>query len=52
MGRLVRQLLTESVVLSMAGGALGIALAIGITKVVTIMMPADYLPNEATHHRQ
>ena len=46
-GRLVRQLLTESVVLSMAGGALGIALAIGITKVVTIMMPADYLPNEA-----
>ena len=45
--RLVRQLLTESVVLSVSGGALGIGLAIGITKAVTVMMPPDYLPNEA-----
>ena len=46
-GRLVRQLLTESVVLSFAGGVAGIAFAILITKAVVFMVPPGYLPNEA-----
>jgi putative ABC transport system permease protein len=46
-GRLVRQLLTESVVLSVAGGIAGVALAIAITKGVMLMVPPGYLPNEA-----
>ncbi|HEV3200914.1 MAG TPA: ABC transporter permease [Bryobacteraceae bacterium] len=46
-GRVLRQLLTESVVLSVAGGALGILFAVGITKGVVALMPEFYVPNEA-----
>jgi predicted permease len=45
--RVLRQLLTESVVLSMAGGALGILFAVGITNGVVALMPDFYVPNEA-----
>ena len=45
--RLLRQLLTESMVLSFAGGVVGVLLAIAITKAVVALMPPDYVPNEA-----
>ena len=45
--RVLRQLLTENVVLSLTGGILGILLAFAITRGVIALMPADYVPNEA-----
>jgi putative ABC transport system permease protein len=46
-GRLVRQLLTESVMLSVLGGVLGVLFAIAATRVIVILIPPDYVPNEA-----
>jgi len=46
-GRVLRQLLTESLLLSVAGGLLGMAVAIALTKAVVAIMPDFYVPNEA-----
>ena len=45
--RLVRQLLTESVLLSLAGGVLGVLFAFGAIQVIVLLMPQNYVPNEA-----
>ncbi len=45
--RLIRQLLTESVLLAVLGGALGVLFAIGATHAIAAFIPSNYVPNEA-----
>ena len=45
--RLFRQLLTESIVLSLTGGAFGVLFAVAITRAIIALMPSFYVPNEA-----
>jgi len=45
--RLIRQLLTESILLAGFGGAVGVGLALGIIKMIVLLMPPGYVPNES-----
>ena len=45
--RLLRQLLTESVLLSVAGGAPGVLFAFVATRTIVGLMPEFYVPNES-----
>ena len=45
--RLVRQLLTESVLLAIAGGVVGTALAYGALRVILTLVPPNTIPDES-----
>jgi predicted permease len=45
--QLIRQLLTESVLVSLLGGLLGLLITFWITNLMVSLMPDSYVPNEA-----
>jgi predicted permease len=45
--RLIRQLLTESVILGVVGGALGAALAYGALQAILVLVPPGTIPDES-----
>src|SRR5262247_1031475 len=45
--RLIRQLLTESLILALVGGALGVALAYGGLNAILTIVPLDTIPDES-----
>jgi predicted permease len=45
--RIIRQLLTEGVLMALFGGAVGLLIAFGFTRMIVGLMPPDYLPNES-----
>jgi predicted permease len=45
--RLIRQLLVESVLVSLLGGLLGLIFTFWITKFMVALMPGNFVPNEA-----
>jgi predicted permease len=49
-GQLARQLLVESVVLSSAGGAVGVALAVALTRALLAFVPTDGRPLTISAH--
>ncbi|HLY43016.1 MAG TPA: ABC transporter permease [Terracidiphilus sp.] len=46
-GRLVRQLLTESMLLSVLGGVLGVLFSFAVVRAIVALIPPDNVPNEA-----
>jgi putative ABC transport system permease protein len=45
--RLIRQLLTESLLIAVAGGALGVALAFGCLRAILAIVPPNTIPDES-----
>ena len=45
--RVFRQLLTENILLGLAGGVAGVAVAAGLTRVIAVLIPRGYVPSES-----